>query len=354
VPHASGASDASTAEKRVGGDPWGASGVRQWRATKDSTGSSREASGTAQPATTSVHASQARDRMPTTIAGRYNAAVRMGTVVGIGGRAATVLRESGGAAQVLAPLSASIYIVVRGQVLWLGGPDDTLHPRAILLSESPVTRQLAGDTVRVPSAAVPPWRPAPPPADARAITSIRRGAAQLTRVVASLGRPEGFGARLEGAALAFPLAGVAERADALASACAADQPDRAAVAAMALLGLGPGLTPSGDDFVGGAFFARALLGGAGACKAETWRQAAGAVREAAERSTHPISAALLGDLLEGQGWAPLHDLVQALACGDEAASTDAARRLTQLGHSSGWDILAGFVAGAALTAPLVH
>jgi hypothetical protein len=56
---------------------------------------------------------------------------------------------------------------------------------------------------------------------------------------------------------------------------------------------------------------------------------------------------LLGDLLAGEGWAPLHDLARALAGDDETASRDAARHLTRLGHSSGWDLLAGFVAGAA-------
>jgi hypothetical protein len=79
------------------------------------------------------------------------------------------------------------------------------------------------------------------------------------------------------------------------------------------------------------------------------------VRSAATRLTHPIGAALLGDLLDGEGWAPLHDLARALAHEDDATALDAARRLTQLGHSSGWDLLAGFMAGArGLTAPDVH
>src|SRR5207249_4344945 len=73
---------------------------------------------------------------------------------------------------------------------------------------------------------------------------------------------------------------------------------------------------------------------------------ASAVRTAAARLTHPIGAALLGDLLAGEGWAPLHDLAAALARDDEPAALDAAGRLTRLGHSSGWDLLAGFVAGA--------
>ena len=95
-----------------------------------------------------------------------------------------------------------------------------------------------------------------------------------------------------------------------------------------------------------AFFARALLARAGACDAAGWRHAADAVRAAAARLTHPIGAALLGDLLGGEGWAALHDLAAALARDHESATVEAARRLTRLGHSSGWDLLAGFVAGA--------
>ena len=273
--------------------------------------------------------------------------MRIGSVIGLGRRAAELLRD-GGDAEVLAPLSASIYIVVQDQILWLGGPDETLHPRAILLSDPPAIAGLApGQTLRVPPSAVSPWCPEPPPTDTRPAAALRRGAAHLAASAAALGRPEGFGARLVGAPLAFPLAGADERADALAAACADDAPARATAAATALLGLGAGLTPSGDDFVGGAFFARAILARAGASEPTAWRAAAETVRAAANRSTHPISAALLGDLLAGEGWAPLHDLARALAYDDAPAATGAARRLVRLGHSSGWDLLAGFVAGAA-------
>jgi hypothetical protein len=266
-------------------------------------------------------------------------------VIGIGYRAAALL-GAGGDARVVAPLSASTCIAAGGELLWLGGPDGVLHARAILLSAPPDHGRAPGDTLRVPAAAPPAWRPDAPPAGADATTALRRGAARLARAAASLGRPEGFGRRLVGGTLAFPLAGARERADALAAACAGDDPVRAARAAVTLLGLGLGLTPSGDDLVGGAFFARAMLTATGA-PGTGWRQAAETVRETASRSTHPISAALLGDLLAGEGWAPLHDLGHALASDDEAAATAAARRLVRLGHSSGWDLLAGFVAGAA-------
>jgi len=154
------------------------------------------------------------------------------------------------------------------------------------------------------------------------------------------------GAWLLGAPLEFPLEAAGARADALATACTADDPARAVGAARALVGLGPGLTPAGDDLTGGAFFARALLARAGIIDAAAWGEAAAAVRTAATRLTHPIGVALLGDLLAGEGWAPLHELATALAQEDDGAALHAAARLTSLGHSSGWDLLAGFIIGA--------
>jgi Protein of unknown function (DUF2877) len=284
--------------------------------------------------------------MPTTLAGRYNRAVAIGSVIGLGRRAAELLR-AGGEARVLASLSASLYIVVQEQILWLGGPDGTLHPRAVLLSEPPaIGKWTPGQMLRMPPCTQSPWCPDAPPSGPGVAAAFRRGALRLAAGAAALGRPEGFGARLVGTRLAFPLAAAAGRADALAAACADDAPPRAAAAATALLGLGAGLTPSGDDFVGGAFFARALMARAGARECASWSAAAETVRAAAIAATHPISAALLGDLVAGEGWAPLHELADALAYDDEPAAIDAGRRLVRLGHSTGWDILAGFVAGA--------
>jgi uncharacterized protein DUF2877 len=284
--------------------------------------------------------------MPTTLAGRYNRPVAIGTVIQIGWRAGEILAHCGPDVRVLAPVGASIYIAAAGDILWLGGPTDLMHPRAVLLSESPEAgAYVAGDTVSVPPLPVLAWRPEAPKAHAPA--ALRRGARRLGEITASLGAPQGFGAWLIGEPLTFPLAGATRAADALADACARDEADAAADAALALLGLGAGLTPSGDDFVGGAFFARVALAAVGGSDAAAWRTAATRVRAGAREATNPISAALLSDLLEGHGWSALHDLVRSLASGDDSRAMTAARRLTHLGHSSGWDLLSGFVAGAS-------
>jgi hypothetical protein len=299
----------------------------------------------AQPATTSADATQAGHRMATTLAGRYNSPMDLGTVMTIGWRAAAVL-EAAPFPRVLAPMRASIYIVARDALLWVGGPDELMHSRAVLLA-GPPSAVAAGDTISLPPWTVPAWRPHVPDADARAARALRCGATRLVKMAAALGEARGFGAWLVGSPLAFPLSGAGQAADALAAACARDDARAATDAALGMLGLGAGLTPSGDDFVGGAFFARAMLTQLGAADDAGWREAATTVRAAANLATTPISATLLSDLIEGHGWSPLHDLVGALVSGDDSAALKAASHLTRLGHSSGWDLLAGFVAGAA-------
>lgn len=100
-----------------------------------------------------------------------------------------------------------------------------------------------------------------------------------------------------------------------------------------LIGLGPGLTPSGDDFVGGALVALHTLG-------EHERAAALAawLRPQIHR-THPISAAHLAAACEGLAGEALH------ACIDDIANARDPRagleRIAAIGHTSGWDALAG-------------
>jgi hypothetical protein len=107
-------------------------------------------------------------------------------------------------------------------------------------------------------------------------------------------------------------------------------------AAEILIGLGPGLTPSGDDLLGGAMIALHALGRA----AVAARLAAWALPLAAER-TGAISAAHLACAAAGEGSSALHDFLAALLTGDAAALAEAAAALGAIGHSSGWDMLAG-------------
>lgn len=262
----------------------------------------------------------------------------------VGWRAREALERTGGRATILATLTESIYVTAADEILWLGHTGATLHGRAVLAAILP----RPGTDVSLDLTAARSWRPAGAHVTPGSLPGIVTRTRCLVEALTADVPADGFGSLLAGAAPTFPLAGAAPAARALAQACAADDPSAAARAAEPLIGLGPGLTPAGDDYVGGAFFARALLGAVGSQDVGGWAVAAADVRALAAERTHPISAALLSDLLAGEGHGPLHDLAAALM-GDSplATSLTAARRLTALGHSSGWDMLAGF-AGAII------
>jgi hypothetical protein len=259
-------------------------------------------------------------------------------VTAIGWRAHAALVASGGRAEVVAQHSTSCYANAAGELIWIGPAGAPLHPRSVMTSD-PVGASADG-AVHLVVDGVTPWRP---PALREPSAGIRDAVRALHARVAELGEPRGLGRLL------VPSAGddlVAARARpharALASACAADDAAAVAEAARPLLGLGAGLTPSGDDYVGGALFARRLVAGRDTA---AWDAAVARIVTDTATLTHPISARLLADLAGGEGWAPLHDLAAALAAGDLASALGAARRLTALGHTSGWDMLAGFSAG---------
>lgn len=277
----------------------------------------------------------------------------------LGATAHAALAAESGLVTVLAPLSRSLYVRAGDEIVWLGAMDATLHARAMLTPLPPeawnATRP--GDAVRLDARSATRWQPArwdPGRASRQALVA---GAQALLDARAALGRADGLGALLAGRFPGFPLHDAHPRASALAQACQADDPEAAIEPAIALLGLGPGLTPSGDDFVGGAFFARAILGELDGHHAPGWPRAALRVLTAAGARTHPISGALLSDMLRGVGHAPLHTLMAVLATGAPLeAATAAARRVTRIGHSSGWDMLTGVLAGilgsTALRGPL--
>ena len=109
-----------------------------------------------------------------------------------------------------------------------------------------------------------------------------------------------------------------------------------------LIGLGPGLTPSGDDVLAGTLLA--LHGFARADAADhlaTW------LRPRLEGRTGLVSRAHLACAAAGEGAAVLHDALTALASGDAEALATATTAVDTLGHSSGWDALVGIAAVAA-------
>jgi hypothetical protein len=261
----------------------------------------------------------------------------------IGWRARRLVAGVATTPAVVARLSRSVYLDVGGDLVWLGPSGSTLHGRAIIAE--PADNGAGFETGSgLDVSAAREWRPPALPRGI-AVDAMARIAMQLAPAISRLGRPDGFGRLLVGEPPPFPLNHAADGATAFLAACGAGDAPGAAVLAERLLGVGPGLTPAGDDLVGGAFFARRVLADVGAVDGAPWRAAAALVHDRAPQRTHRISATLLGDLLEGDAYAPLHDLVIALMLGDEHAAIEATSRLIRIGHSSGWDMLTGFLGG---------
>jgi hypothetical protein len=141
---------------------------------------------------------------------------------------------------------------------------------------------------------------------------------------------------------------------ALAACCAAGDLAGAVELAEALVGLGPGLVPSGDSMLCGLLLALRLLGGATAGGTRPvwladWLGAA--VTGYAEQRTTPLAAALLQCAARGQASEEVSAVLHGIA-GQEPVEP-AARRLLSAGGASGaeltWGLMAGCAAALALS-----
>jgi hypothetical protein len=110
----------------------------------------------------------------------------------------------------------------------------------------------------------------------------------------------------------------------------------------ALVGLGPGLTPSGDDFLGGVLVALRQLGAPGLAV-----RLAAEVLAHAEWGTNEISRAHLTAAADGEGAAALHGLLTSLCTPGAPGMRDWVSAVEAIGHSSGWDAVAGISLAAA-------
>ena len=259
----------------------------------------------------------------------------------IGFKAHAALACSGGVLETVAEFDDAPYRRAGDEIIWVGNGDVAMHPRAVVLHDA--AWPLAG--ARLEAGALTPWRPPQWSPSFAAAATMRAGCARLHRDVLRIGAPKGFAVMLTGRPPDFPFARTASRLHNLAQAFHDAKVDAVYAAALPLLGLGPGLTPAGDDYVGAALFSRQAIAAAPA-DGKAWRDLAMRLIDAAEPRTHAIGAALFRDLATGQSFAPLHRLTASLA---EAASHNealaAARALVAIGHSSGWEMLAGFIIG---------
>lgn len=235
----------------------------------------------------------------------------------IAGRAAAHVLAGGRPARVIARFERSAYVANARGLACLGDARIGYGPLNALLGHGTALPS-PGDEVTVTLRGAARWRPAPlPPADP----------ARLRRALAALAAVRGRGLFAErdrhtGAVALRAWLGQAAR-----------QPPPPAVAA--LIGQGCGLTPAGDDLVGGALVAlRAARRHATAARLAHWALAR------ARRHTSRISRAHLACAARGEGAEALHAFIAGLIAG-RCPRGQALDRLDAIGHTSGWDAAAG-------------
>ncbi|MGB8982903.1 MAG: DUF2877 domain-containing protein [Anaerolineales bacterium] len=113
--------------------------------------------------------------------------------------------------------------------------------------------------------------------------------------------------------------------------------------AASLIGLGSGLTPSGDDFLGGLLFVLHVLR---QVYADSDLFTPDFSTELFSSRTNLISYTLLQDLANGHAIAPLHETIKKLLSRESLESIyPFISQLTSVGNSTGWDLLAGLLTG---------
>lgn len=238
-------------------------------------------------------------------------------IVSLGRFAHAALKS--GEARVIAVFERSCYVETPTGLACIGmlgnGP---LNARCA----NPPQGVAVGDAVRAGMQHATIWRPQPAPAWNAA--AVRESLARL--IVAAHDRlpGEGFGYLLDPACEQPASVRGLERW--------LGGPDGVPADAAGLIGLGPGLTPSGDDLIGGVLCALHATR-----RAQIAERLAAWVLPLAATGTGRISRAHLACAAEGECGEAVNDAIVALLSG---GAPDLAR-IDAIGHTSGWDALAG-------------
>jgi hypothetical protein len=217
----------------------------------------------------------------------------------IAGRAALAALRAG-PAKVFASFERSCYVETSAGIACLGGPGLGMGPLNAIVQGFAVPS--VGDSLSVDSSSTRMWRPS-------ALSSSK-----------------------EFPGIEIPKAIEREAGAFLSWLGNESSPDDA------LIGLGPGLTPAGDDFVGGAMIALRAFGN----RELADRVAAWALPLAAT-NTGRISRAHLECAARGEGHAYFHDFL-SFPTGENR------QKLSRIGHTSGLDTAAGAVNALACAA----
>jgi len=293
--------------------------------------------------------------------------------VSMGAKAGTLLRAEHARWETLASVAGAIYIVNRDrEMLWITDCPHALHPRAVLLPEIPgdapaagsVLRNVGGllcrDAFRLAWHEAVPWAPGSLSSSERVAVGFPERVAKAVRLAVTSERGRTGNCRGSGRAGSDRRPSVGEEAaGAIRKAMARDARLLSGIAtgegvlpglraAAGLVGLGEGLTPEGDDILGGYLFTLHSLSSIRRLALDIdWEAVTSWLHSVAQR-TNAISHCMLVDHARGDACAPLVEFVRGAL---EGGTSD--ERLAQLavdvagvGASSGRGLLAGVCAAS--------
>ncbi len=271
-------------------------------------------------------------------------------VSALGQMAATVLRD-GGCGQVAALFDRSFYVVCNRDWVCIGTEALPMGPLNVRTGAPgamswPASGVRLDDRVLIAAglfhvggrfafsyAGAASWRP--PSAPDWTVDTLRSGLIACSRLAPDV--PAGFPPGLAGPAASRAASAIDTLSSEIVAEAGLSVPAAASVST--LLGMGPGLTPSGDDFLGGMMIALHALG-----LTARVAELSDVISGCAHARTNPISAAHLGAAAQGAGAEPLHQAINHLLAGRDRRLATSYRQLDLIGHTSGKDALAGAVA----------
>ena len=291
------------------------------------------------------------------------------------GKTARRLLTPGACGHVLAGFSKAAYLATeQSELFWLIPENAPMHPRGLHIS-GPFPNLAGGESffiegeyIRIaPDLSIafrdaPPWAMSDIPTEAALeIAQIPLEVEKVFQTKFDLSEASGFG-RMIPKILSLAASQQKEEAEIdpvlalawpginkIANACLMRNMTGLFQESDTLVGLGEGLTPSGDDFLGGLLFCLNTIGRLypGLICLDLYDQAL--FLDSAKDRTHPISFTLLKDLTNGQAVEPLHELIHSILSDQPLESIRPVSCLTQIGHSTGWDLLTGALTGLLLT-----
>lgn len=126
----------------------------------------------------------------------------------------------------------------------------------------------------------------------------------------------------------------------------------------AILGLGPGLTPSCDDFLSGLFLSLGYAGksfyGKGDGRARFFKKAGDEILKLAKEKTTVYSLALIEDAGKGEGPLAATRLIRSLLTGSPEDTASAAKTLLRMGATTGADTAVGIYYGVRFLISMIE